>query len=63
VRLHFIEPGKPTQNAFIESFNGSSAMNAFCSRGLGVKLNSIHGRGMGSRFCPRSLSPHDGHRR
>jgi putative transposase len=22
VRLHFIEPGQPTQNAFVESFNG-----------------------------------------
>ncbi len=27
VALHFIEPGKPAQNAFIESFNGRLCEN------------------------------------
>lgn len=28
VQLFLIEPGKPNQNAYIESFNGPSVMNA-----------------------------------
>ena len=28
VRLHFIDPGKPQQNGFIESFNGASGTSA-----------------------------------
>lgn len=28
VRLHFIEPGKPVQNAFVESFNAGSETSA-----------------------------------
>jgi putative transposase len=43
VRLHFIELGKPIQNAFIESFNSRLASNAStsrpCSRMRGARSN------------------------
>ena len=37
VQLHFIQPGKPTQNAFVESFNGKfrdSCLNQYWFRSL-----------------------------
>jgi putative transposase len=33
VRLRFIEPGKPVQNAFCRSFNGRSATSAWTYTG------------------------------
>jgi putative transposase len=56
VRLHFIEPGKPVQNAFIESFNGKmrdECLNEhwFLSWGkLGRRLKL--GGGTTTRFGP-----------
>lgn len=38
VTLDFSRPGKPTDNAYIEAFNGRIRAECFCSRGFGVKL-------------------------
>lgn len=34
VKLHFIQPGKPTQNAFVESFNARTCLNQHWFRNL-----------------------------
>jgi putative transposase len=36
VKLDFIRPGKPTENAYVESFNGRSARNASTRTGSGT---------------------------
>lgn len=44
VRLHFIEPGKPVQNAFVESFNGKfrdECLNEHWFTGLGDARQTI----------------------
>ena len=52
VHIHFIEPGKPNQNAYIESFNGSRAprflWTAFCE-----KENELCPRENSTRLRPR----------
>lgn len=66
VTLDFSRPGKPTNNAFIEAFNGPPGPNAFCNRDVPVKLDrslpcsvwghaSVRGRHVGA--------PHNGGRR
>ena len=45
-KLHFIQPGKPTQNAFVESFNGKfrdSCLNQYWFRDLDDARHIING--------------------
>jgi putative transposase len=42
VRLHFIQPGKPVQNAFIESFNGRLRDECLNEHDFGSLLEVLH---------------------
>jgi transposase InsO family protein len=66
VEWHYIDPGKPQQNGYIEPFNGSLRDECFCNRDLAVKFDgslavsvwghaSVRGRHIGA--------PHNGGRR
>ena len=41
IEWHYIAPGKPMQNGFVESFNGGCATSCFCNRDVAVKLRSL----------------------
>jgi transposase InsO family protein len=66
VEWHYIAPGKPMQNGFVESFNGRMRDEFFCNRDVAVKFDrslpcsvwghaSVRGRHFGA--------PHNGGRR
>jgi transposase InsO family protein len=65
VRLHFIRPGKPVENAYVESFNGKLGMSASTPTGSRMCApRSLDNQGVAARLqrCPtaqlarRSLS-------
>lgn len=44
VELDFSRPGKPTDNAYIEAFNGRLRQECFCNRGVFVKCDRLRFR-------------------
>lgn len=44
INWHYTAPGRPMQNAFVESFNGSFRSELFCNRGVFVKCDRVRFR-------------------
>jgi transposase InsO family protein len=52
VKLHFIDPDKPAQNAYIESFNGKFRDECLNQAGSGTAGGSKDDRGLAERLQP-----------
>ena len=57
VEWHYIDPGKPQQNAFIESFNGS-LRDAFLNKEMFDSLNDARRKLALWRYDDNNVRPH-----
>ena len=60
MKLHFIQPGKPTQNAFVESFNGKFREYCLDLNWFTSIEDARHDRALACALQPRQAAPFAG---